>query len=104
MICKDDDEEEFVVCLSSDDNDIFINMWTPTWQDLEQCKHIMVTSPTEWDSREVTFPSTTKVDIDDIESRNVSACCSSRRDMGCTDFGDHYQQPLKIFHIQVFNA
>ena len=71
-IRKDDDEEGFVACLHSDGTDIFINTWTPTQKDLEQYKHIVLTSPNKWDPRKVTFPSATEVDIDDIESRNVS--------------------------------
>ena len=69
---KDDDEEGFIACLCSDGTDIFINTWTPTQKDLEQYKHIVLTSPNKWDPRKVTFPSATEVDIDDIESRNVS--------------------------------
>ena len=71
---------------------------------MEQYKHIILTSPNEWDPQKVTFPSATEVDIDDIESRNVSAGLSLRRDIAFTDFGDNYLQPLKIFDIQVFNA
>ena len=105
-ICKDDDEEDFVACLCLDGTDIFMNTWTPTKQDLEQCKHIVLTSPNEWDPRQVAFPSTSDVDIDEIESRHVSAGSSSRRvtTMASTGFGDNNRQPLRIFDIQVFNA
>ena len=110
-IRKDEDDDDFIACLRSDGTDIFINTWTPTGKDLEQCKHIVLTSPNEWDPRKVAFPSTSEVDIDDIESRNVSAGASLRRDssrrdnhMADTEFGDNNRRPLRIFDIQVFNA
>ena len=52
-ISKDYDNEEFVACLRSDGTDIFMNTWTPTRQDLEECKHIVITSPSEWNPQEV---------------------------------------------------
>ena len=53
MISKDCDDEEFVACLRSDGTGIFMNTWTPTRQDLEECKHIVITSPSEWNPQEV---------------------------------------------------
>ena len=105
-IHKDGEDGDFVACLRSDGTDIFINTWTPTHQDLEQYKHIVLTSPNEWNPRKVVFPSIPDADIDELESRNVSTGCTLRRgvNMMTPEFGDGYHQPLRIFDIQVFNA
>ena len=100
-IHKDGEDGDFVACLRSDGTDIFINTWTPTHQDLEQYKHIALTSPNEWNPRKVVFPSILHADIDELESRNVSTGRTLRRavNMMTPEFGDGYHQPLWIFSI-----
>ena len=102
-IRKDDGEERLVVCLRSQGTVIYLNTWTPTERDLSELRHITLTSDKVWDPQEVQFPATSESDINVMEGYNISAIeidAVSRT----LSYGDGYDQPMKIFDIQTFNA
>mmetsp|Transcript_26807 Transcript_26807/g.40559 ORF Transcript_26807/g.40559 Transcript_26807/m.40559 type:complete len:200 (+) Transcript_26807:307-906(+) len=50
------ENQEFIACLDSEGTNIFLETWTPTMKDLEQYKHIVLTSPHPWNPSTVQFP------------------------------------------------
>lgn len=100
------DDDGFVACLRSEGTNIYIDTWTPTQKDLEEYRHIVMTSDKPWDPHEVQFPSPSHYDIEDLESRNVRAVVTRTgySASGDYDYGNSYVKPLKIFDIKTFNA
>ena len=90
--------------MQSEGTNIFINTWTPTDSDLEEFKHIVLTSPIEWNPCKVRFPGTDYNDMHEIESRNVGSLeVDFRRDDVLIPCDNPYFQPIRIFDIQSFN-
>jgi len=106
VIEKVGDEEDFVACLKSQGTNIFINTWTPTMRDLNECSHIVLTSPREWNPSAVSFPGITDGDMEEIESRGIGAAKAQIGEIRSElmDYTDPYLQPIRIFDIQAFNA
>eukprot|EP00980_Cylindrotheca_fusiformis_P016016 scaffold4712_cov68-Cylindrotheca_fusiformis.AAC.1 len=108
VIRKEEDfhEEGFVACLKSEGTNIFIETWTPTDRDLNEHRHIVLTSSNPWNPQAVNFPSSDYYyTVNELEGVNVAAVhldAADRRDI--TSFGDPYCEPLKIFDIRAFNA
>lgn len=101
----DDDEKDFVACLRSEGTNIYIDTWTPTEGDLEECPHIVLTSSHPWDPHRIQFPKSDQYIIEDVESMNISGIQSTRvLSETYIEFGNEYEKPLSIFDINVFNA
>ena len=96
---KDDDDESFVACFKSEGTDIFIETWTPTDRDLNECKHIVLTSPIEWNPHKVEFPGLAQSEVDEIEGYNISELQVERKENVDIAYSDPYLQPVKIFDI-----
>jgi len=104
VIEKIGDEEEFIACLKSKGTNIYVDTWTPTDRDLNEYKHIVLTSPMEWNPNEVVFPGTDPDVVNEIESRNVNMIESNiRGDDSLIPFDNAYLKPIRIFDIQSFN-
>ena len=69
---KDDEDEPFVACFESEGLDIFTETWTPTDRDLNECEHIALTSPNEWNPQKVELPGLAQSEVDEIEGCDVS--------------------------------
>ena len=64
-------DDSFTACLQSKGTDIYLTTWAPTQPDLEKYPHIVLCSSQPWNPREVRFPTTTNLEQEEIELRNV---------------------------------
>ena len=104
VVEKSGKDQDFVACLQSEGTNIFMNAWTPTDSDLKEFKHIVLTSPTEWNPSKVRFPGTDYNDVHEIESRNVSLVeVDFKGDDALIPYDNPHLQPIRIFDIQSFN-
>ena len=63
---------DFMACLHSQGEILFLNTWRPTKIQLISLPHIVLTLPSKWDPHKIEF-TTTKYSVpEEIESRNVS--------------------------------
>lgn len=101
---KDDEDEPFVACFKSEGLDIFIETWTPSDRDLNECKHIVLTSPNEWNPQKVELPGLAQSEVDEIEGYNILELQVERKDNVNVAHEDPCLRPVKIFDIRDFNA
>ena len=65
-------EDNFMACMESDGTTIYIDMWTPTQTDLEEQDHVILSSPREWNSSTIQFPSMSECERQRMELRKVT--------------------------------
>ena len=103
VIQKEFDEDNFVGCLKSSGTNIYLDTWTPTDQDLQECHHIVLTSPRQWDPHKIKFPGISNMEIAELEEKNVSKV-EYQVGIGEAGFSNGYCRPIKIFDIHSCNA
>ena len=106
IIQVDSNENGFVACLKSKGTDIYLDTWTPTDKDLNECPHFTLTAPEAWDPGTIEFPTVTEDEMREIEGSTISAVGIDVRrqgDLTFHDSEDHYHQSVRIFDINAFN-
>ena len=66
-------DKEFVACLQSEGNVLFLDTWYPTQGYLEVYPHIKISSCHHWNSHQIQFPREKYGVQEEIEGQNVAA-------------------------------
>jgi len=109
MIIKSADEP-FAACFRSQGTTIFMDSSTPTFKDLDEFPHIVLTSPSPWNPEDVQFPGLSNLEIEEIEQtvltlRRVSGVSFADDNwVDVAGYYDPYLRPLRKFDIDAINS
>ena len=72
-ICIESENGDAVLPLQTEGTVIYLDTWTPTYKDLSQFPHIIMTSPHTWNPSKVQFPKTSQRVEEELTMRSIAS-------------------------------